>query len=356
VSRREEDQLDLFVPFMADLALRDQREIMERPFFSLAKRKRLKPIAYVSPDTSTSVNVLPHPDFGMATIWDADILIWAGSTINALRKKAVNDVPRTLHFQPYDLLKTIGRATGGREYKLMREALDRLQSTVVKTNIRVKRGKKERTFSWIDTWTDLVDPDTGQSKGMTLTLSDWFYEGLLIDGSMLSIDPAYFSITGGRARWIYRVARKHAGGAGPEGFAIPLPTLFEKSGAEGPYDRFKFEMQQLALRNEIPGFTLAIEAGRGFPALRMIRRVGDAAAQPKQAAPARAEKTAQMHQPDQLSDKTISRIRKDFPGWDVYALKADFDAWIGNGGGRTPDDYQSAFYGFVRRTDARKRA
>ena len=60
-------QPDLFIPFIADLPLRDQREVMERPFFSLAKRKRLTPIEYVSPDGSAFVNVLPHHDFGMAT-------------------------------------------------------------------------------------------------------------------------------------------------------------------------------------------------------------------------------------------------------------------------------------------------
>ena len=43
-ARRSLDpQFDLFVPFITDLPLRDQRETMERPFFSLAKRKGLKP-------------------------------------------------------------------------------------------------------------------------------------------------------------------------------------------------------------------------------------------------------------------------------------------------------------------------
>lgn len=79
--KRDEEQFDLFVPFVTDLPLRDQRETMERPFFSLAKRKRLKPIDYTSPDGSTFVKVLPHSDYGMATIWDADILIWAASVI-----------------------------------------------------------------------------------------------------------------------------------------------------------------------------------------------------------------------------------------------------------------------------------
>ena len=38
-------QPDLFVPMLSDLQLRDQRETMERPFFSLCKRRRLAPIA-----------------------------------------------------------------------------------------------------------------------------------------------------------------------------------------------------------------------------------------------------------------------------------------------------------------------
>ena len=66
-------QFDLFVPSVADLPLRDQRETMERPFFSLSKRKRLKPINYESRD-GIFVRVTANPDFGMATIWDADVL------------------------------------------------------------------------------------------------------------------------------------------------------------------------------------------------------------------------------------------------------------------------------------------
>jgi plasmid replication initiation protein len=157
-----------------------------------------------------------------------------------MKKAGKNDLPRTLNFQAYDVLKTIGRETGGREYRLLRDGLGRLQSTTIKTNIRPKGRKKERQFGWIEGWTDLVDEKTGQSMGMSLTVSEWFYEGILMDGGLLAIDPIYFTITGGRERWLYRVARKHAGGSGPEGFAISLPTLFEKSGAEGTYRRFKF--------------------------------------------------------------------------------------------------------------------
>lgn len=365
IKRYIDRQFDLFVPFVTDLPLRDQRETMERPFFSLAKRKRLKPIEYTSSDRSVFVNVFPNQEFGMATIWDADVLIWATSTINSLKKQGVNDLPRTLYFQPYDLLKTICRDIGGYEYRRLREALARLQSTSIVTNIRVKRDKKHRQFSWIESWTDLADEETNRSRGMSLTLSEWFYEGVLMDGGLLAIDQVYFSITGGRERWLYRVARKHAGGVGSEGFAIPLPTLFDKSGAEGPYRRFKFEIARIAECNDLPGFLLSIEEGRSEPILRMVRRsVADQPAtqakEPRTRRHMEPHHKASAHLPlfqgHQLTDETIARVRRDFPGWDVYALKTDFDAWIAGAADRAPRNYQAAFYGFVRHYHARNRA
>jgi plasmid replication initiation protein len=361
-TRRSLDpQFDLFVPFISDLPLRDQRETMERPFFSLAKRKRLKPIEYVSPNGEVFVKVLPNPEFGMATIWDADILIWAASIINNHRKQGRNDLPRTLTFQPYDLLKTVYRPTGGHQYQLLREALGRLQATSIVTNIRVTKGKKHRQFSWIESWTDHEDPETHQSKGMSLTLSDWFYEGILMDGGLLAIEPAYFSITGGRERWLYRVARKHAGGAGEAGFAIPLPTLFEKSGAEGTYRRFKFEVLAIIRRNDLPGFDLALEVAGKEPSLRMSRRAGEKPGQgavPSSRAAARGQAQTVPPRPlplfsPPLTDETLSRVRRDFSGWDVYALKAEFDAWLAETAAKQPDDYQAAFYGFARQYHVR---
>jgi hypothetical protein len=54
-----------------------------------------------------------------------------------------------------------------------------------------------------------------------------------------------------------------------------------------------------------------------------------------------------------LSDETRERVRRDFPGWDLYALQSEFDAWIAAGEGREPKDYQRAFYGFMRRHHGR---
>ena len=378
------EQFDLFLPYLADLPLRDQREMMERPFFSLAKTKRVKPIEYTSPDGKLWVNVSANPTYGMATIWDADILIYCASMLADMARRGVNDVPRTLHIMPYDLLRAIGRPTTGRAYELLAQSLDRLVSTTVKTNIRAE-NRREATFSWLDGWTQLVDEKTERSRGMTLELSNWFWEGVLMKGGVLSIDRAYFDISGGRERWLYRVARKHAGGAGEAGFAIAMPTLFEKSGAEGEYRRFKFEIIKLADKNALPGYDLKIESAkeRKEPLLRM-RRVDDkvdaaqlagqgseavkVSARKAEAEPAHPPKAPEDNLLDAsalirrsvstlsdnttrgyMTEDTTDLLRRECPGWDLYTLHTEFERWVGADQARTPANWQRAFIGYVRR-------
>jgi plasmid replication initiation protein len=353
-------QFDLFLPSIVDLRFRDQKDTMERPFFSLSKSKRMKPIEYVNRNDNIFVTVQPHQDYGMATIWDADILIWAASVLCAMKNRGTNDIPR-------ELLKAIGRSTGGRDYAQLRDSLERLKTTVVTTNIRVKTTRKTTMFSWIGQWDDLIDASTKESRGLTLTVSDWFYRGVTEDGGVLAIDPAYFSITGGRERWLYRVARKHAGGNGTDGFAISMPTLFEKSGAEGTYRRFKFEILRNLKRNDLPGFALSVRSeSEGEPLVHMLRR--DYAGQGEhlewKPTPKAGPRAKPSHQTEligthdlpllnsltrSLSEQTITQIRRECPGWDVYALQSNFDQWLDKDPARSPKNYEAAFLGWVRR-------
>ncbi len=363
-----EDQIDLFLPYLADLDLRDQREMMERPFFSLSKSKRLKPIDYTAPDGKTWVHVSANPNYGMATIWDADILIYCASILNDMKERRANEIPRVLRVMPYDILRSIGRPVSGRSYALLNAALDRLQSTTIKTNIRADQ-RREATFSWLDSWSQIVDEKTERSRGMSIALSSWFYDGVLMAGGVLSIDRAYFDLTGGRERWLYRVARKHAGGAGEAGFAIAMPTLFEKSGAEGQYRRFKFEIAAMVRQNALPGYDLAFTpaATSPEPLLHIVRRgLTTAAAKTKapvarsaaRAAPAERVKkpTPAPEEPrGYLTDETLAHLRTHYRGWDFHALHAEFKSWLHADAERSPDRYQSAFIGYVRRYHEKNR-
>jgi len=349
LSRADENrQIDLFAPYISDLPLRDQREVMERPFFSLSKKKRLKPIDYVSPNGDIFVRVTANSDFGMATIWDADVLIWASSVVQQMRARGLNDIPRTLRFQPYDLLKTIHRHTGGAEYRALRETLARLQSTTIVTNIRAPSGKKHRQFSWIESWTDDVDEHRSLSRGMSITLADWFYEGIIMEGGLLAIDPTYFTITGGRERWLYRVARKHAGGAGAEGFTIAFSTLFEKSGAEGQARRFKFELLKIIRANELPDFHLRVEnESAADPLLRIVRRAAvgldERRGEPKPRPPA--------IKPTPLAGETIRSLRAAYPNTNLYVLNTAFAQMLADNK-VSPADYQASFIEYVHSQQA----
>ena len=116
----ERSRLDPFVVATGDAAPRDQRDLMERPFFSLAKAKRTAPILYES--AGVRVEVFAGADCGMATIWDADVLIWAASQIVAAENNGLR-TSRFFRFTPYQLLMAVDRATGARDYRLLKNAL-----------------------------------------------------------------------------------------------------------------------------------------------------------------------------------------------------------------------------------------
>ncbi|WP_299112531.1 replication initiator protein A [uncultured Bradyrhizobium sp.] len=261
------------LPDFSDVSLRDYQETMQRPFFSLSKKKRVKPIEYVSPDKSVTVHVSANPEYGMATIWDADIMIYLASHLNELRERGDNDLSPTIRVQPGDMLKRICWGNSGRAYERLVGALDRLQATTIKTNIRANSKTRETTFSWIDSYTHLVDERTQRSLGMEITLSKWFFDGVMDKRNVLAISPLYFEITSGLGKWLYRASRKHAGGNGAEGFTIGFETLHQKSGSESSLPSFKNKILELAKSNMLPEIDLeVIGAETPRPKLKMVMR------------------------------------------------------------------------------------
>ena len=252
--------------------LRDCRDLMAFPFFSLAKGRRTAPLIYRRGGVIVRVEAVP--EYGMATIWDADVLIWAASLIVDARNRAVPVSPR-LGFMPHRFLRFAGRSTGRLGYERLRAALDRLQSTTVRTSLRHApagdRGTERlHRFSWIDEWTETVGAN-GRSRGMEIVLADWFYRGVLDERWVLSIDPAYFALSGGIERWLYRLVRKH-GGRGAAGWGFGFRTLHEKSGSLSRFPVFAAELRRIVRRQSLPGYELRLETGPGGAAVLAFRR------------------------------------------------------------------------------------
>ena len=144
-SRSEREQLELFRALPGDLAPRDAQDLMAYPFFSLAKTHRITPIDYRSGEIAIHVEAVP--EHGMATIWDADILIWAASQIVQARDSGLR-TSRLMAATPYEILSFIGRGDSARDYHRLKAALDRLQSTTVATTLRQTNERRAHRFSW----------------------------------------------------------------------------------------------------------------------------------------------------------------------------------------------------------------
>lgn len=255
----ERAQLDLFRPIPGNTAPRDAQDLMTWPFFSLSKSKRVAPIDFQMGPTWISVEAVP--EHGMATIWDADVLIWAASQLVQARD-AGRPTSRLMATTPHDILTFTRRGTGKASYERLKAALDRLQSTTVATSIRQQHQRRRHRFSWINEWRELAD-GRGRAFGIELILPDWFYAGVLDRALVLTIDRAYFALTGGLERWLYRLVRKH-GGRQPRGWSFDVEHLHLKSGALSPRRRFAFELRRIVQRQALPGYTLALthELGR----------------------------------------------------------------------------------------------
>ena len=252
-TRSEREQLELFRALPGDLAPRDAQDLMAYPFFSLAKTHRVRPIDFRMNEIAIRVEAVP--EHGMATIWDADVLIWAASQIVEARDAGLR-TSRLMAATPFEILTFIGRGTSARDYHRLKAALDRLQSTTVATSLRQTNERRLHRFSWINEWTERADAH-GHPNGIELIVPDWFYRAVRDDALVLTIDRTYFQLTGGLERWLYRIVRKH-GGRQRSGWRFEFRHLYAKSASLSPFKRFAFELRDIARRQPLPGYRISV--------------------------------------------------------------------------------------------------
>lgn len=102
----EREQLEIFRALPGNLAPRDAQDLMAYPFFSLAKSRRTMPIDFRAGEIS--IRVEATAEHGMATIWDADVLIWAASQIVEARDAGLK-TSRLMVATPYEILEFVRR-------------------------------------------------------------------------------------------------------------------------------------------------------------------------------------------------------------------------------------------------------
>ncbi len=262
-------QLEIFTVSAADPPWRDNRDAMEYPFLSLQKG-RVKPIKFRNADVALSVHA--PAEFGLASIWDWDLIIFAASHVNDGIEAGLKASPR-IRFVPHDCLKQIGRSTGGKDYRELAQSIRRLRMTTVITNIRYDdEAGEERPFSWLTDYSlpkrysrSSITPASPEgepdpSRPWEIELPPWLYNAILRRRDILAVHPDYFQLTGGLERWLYRVARKSV----PDKAEVPaihfrMATLHERSGTTRPLRNFAGDIRKMAEAQPLPEYGLKVE-------------------------------------------------------------------------------------------------
>jgi plasmid replication initiation protein len=259
-------QLDLFVALIGDVPFRDERESMTAPLVSLSKNKRTL-MEWEGPG-GQRVTVTAADKYGIATIWDYDVLLWAISQINEALNQGL-PVSARVSFHPYNLLSAVGRDTGGQGYTELKAALQRLTSTTVSYESVALNGKRRQLGIFNLLGASGVTEEDGKIKDAWLELPPWLFEAVTLDRDVLAISPRYFDLTSGLDRFLYRLARRHVGKQA--GWVFTFRDLHGRSGSAQAYGPFARDLRKAIARNALPEYSLAEIEGANGPSLAINR-------------------------------------------------------------------------------------
>lgn len=255
---------------------------MEYPFLSIQKGRK-KPIRFNSPDGRVYVDITGG-DYGIATIWDWDFIIYLSAHINDGIESG-RAVSQWVEFAPYDALRYMGRGTGGKDYKELVRTIRRLFATNIVTSIRLDdTSGAEEGFKWIEKYRipnkyssnefirnlDHVDVDI--TKPWQVCMTDWVYNSIIRRNGILSVHPDYFDLTGGLERWLYRLARK----AVPDKEDFPIikfrmETLHKRSGSTRPLRNFAVDVRSISLRQPLPEYSIDVHKNGSAELVSLMR-------------------------------------------------------------------------------------
>ncbi len=313
---------DLFLCDIFDPVPKGDLGTMEHPVFSLATRPDRRILTY--DHNGVEITVTPSVK-GRATIFDKDILIFCTSQLMAALNMG-RPIERTLQLTAHDLLLATGRDRSGDGYRRLRDAFERLAGTRITTNLTTGGVEVTQGFGLIEAWQIVRRTRNGRMVSVSVTLSDWLYRAVQAK-SVLTLSRDYFRMRKPLERRIYELTRKHCGRQ--DQWRVSVETLLKKSGSASPRRVFRAMLREMIAADALPDYHLTEEPGdilRVTPRDAVIERAGDLT----------------------LAPETLDRARVLMPGWDVYALEAEWRAWWVSTGRpllRSPD---KAFLGWVK--------
>lgn len=311
---------DFFVCDVFGAPPKDDLGTMEHPIFSLSTRPDRRMLSYAH--NGVTVDVVPSVR-GRATIHDKDILIFCISQLMA----AVNmgrEVSRTLHLKAHDLLVATNRDTSGDGYARLRDALERLAGTRITTNMTAGDFETTSGFGLIESWDIVRRSKGGRMISVTVTLSEWLFQSVM-NKSVLTLNRDYFRLRKPLERRIYELARKHCGRQ--RAWKVSVATLHHKSGSAAPIRVFRASLRRMITDANLPDYDMAEETGD------IMRFTRVAVVEPTTLS---------------LKSETFEAARALAPGFDVYALQAEWQGFWHETGRKRLSSPDAAFLGWLK--------
>ena len=225
---------------------RNERNLMLFPFCSTAKAKRVKGIRYVSADGKRWLEVTANYDYGMAKIWDFDILRFALSKAGEIALK-VGYFPSSVEFSGYECLKALGRnPESGSNLKWIKEGLRRLCLTGYSGNIFRENEKITEIFTLIRAnYTD----QSGKLERIAITFDDRLVDSVRYSKGLLVINKVLLREEAGIKKRLLELVTVSIGKE--ISWTVGIERLQALCAHEGTLKRFKYELKQYFLPWEV---------------------------------------------------------------------------------------------------------
>lgn len=320
-------QFDLFVCDVADAVLKDDMASMEHPFFSLSKKPETTVRRYENGDKW--VEVVPSVK-GLATIYDKDILIYCISQMIAKMNEGETPSPY-VRIVAKDLLVFINRTTGGKDYETLKDALDRLDGTRIRTNVRTGGEEEYQGFGLIESFKLRRSEQSGRILEISVKLSDWVFRSIAAK-EVLTLHRDYFRLRKPIERRVYEIARKHCGKQ--DIWRISLEMLHRKCGSRAPIKGFRHAIKALAHGDHLPDYAVSLDDD-DCVVFRNRMKAG--------------EPPPQVSEFPILDAETYLDARTVAPGYDIHWLEQEWQNWWCDSGKPALQDPDRAFIAFCKR-------
>ncbi|UOA30212.1 replication initiator protein A [Pseudosulfitobacter sp. DSM 107133] len=292
---KHDAQIDMFVPNLVELPIKDDIHLMGVSPFVLQPRGETRMELVYNNVSDVDIRIEANEKYGLLRATDYDFVLFMQSWLTHFANEYRDQVqrwqktkrgaeppkpPRRFAPDVNDILRF------ARVYdnagKTQREQVEGMFNRLANNHVKISRsGRKRRrwgSFSFVDGWEVIEENTTGNIQKVQVGIPQWIYEGIVEapTPTILTYSRDYFLLKQPVLRFLYRLCRVCDKKLDNQNsYDIPLSDVYHRSGSRRAQKRFNQELREYVSGFENGHFfdwTVAIEGAREQATL-IIKRV-----------------------------------------------------------------------------------